>query len=108
MISLGSAMALPCDRLDDFAAKLFESCNCIVSRQMHANHAAATRLERLEIAEVLRLVELREIVRRARYTNRFAMVLRDLEEQAGVRATLMQLPGRMQTARTVAEGRRDA
>ena len=36
------------------------------------------------------------------------MVLRDLQEQAGVRTALVQLSGRMQAARAVAERRRDA
>src|ERR1700722_9323905 len=104
MINLGSDIALPRDRLDDFAAKCLERHDCIVSGQMHANHAPAMRLERLEIAKVLRLVELRKIVRRTGDGNRFAMVLRDLQEHSRVRTALVQLPGRMQASRAIAEG----
>src|SRR5580700_6175856 len=108
MISLGSDIPLPRDRLDDFAAKCLQRVDCIVSGQMHANHAPALRLERLEIAEVLRLVELRKIVRSARNSNRLAMFLGDLQEQSDVRTALVQLSGRMQASRAVAEGRCDA
>ena len=53
---------LPGDGRDDFVAQRFDRADWNVSRQMHANHAAAMRFERLEVAEVLCLVELREIV----------------------------------------------
>src|SRR5258708_27966665 len=101
MINLGSDIPLPRDRLDDFAAKCLERHDCIVSGQMHANHAPAMSFERLEIAEVLRLVELRKIVRRTGDGNRFAMVLRGLKEQSRVRTALVQLPGRMHSSQPV-------
>ena len=99
---------LPGNRGDNLLAKRFDRVDRIVSRQMDANHAPSMRLERLEISKILRLVELREIVRRTGDSNRLAMVLRDLQEQAGVRTALVQLSGRMQAARAVAESRRDA
>ncbi len=71
---------LLCDRFNDLLTKIFQRADWILSRQMDPNHAASMRLERLEIAEVLRLIEHREVVRRARYRNRFAMVLRDLQK----------------------------
>src|SRR5277367_1587988 len=102
-----SASSSFCKRRDDLAAQRFERIDRIVARQMHPDDAPPARLERLEIADVLRVVELRETVSYTRYLDRVAMVLRDLEEQAGVGTALVQLPGRMQIARPVAEGRCD-
>src|SRR5260370_41116683 len=96
------------DRLDELLAKIFERANRILSRQMNPNHAPPMRLERLEVAEVLRLIQHREVVRRARYRNRFAMVLRYLQKEPGVGSALVQLAARMQVARAVAEGGRDS
>src|ERR1700691_130719 len=81
---------LPGNGGDDFIAQRFDRADRILSRQMYAKHAPAMRLERLEISQVLRLVELREIVRRTRDHNRVAMVLSDLQKQAGVRTALVQ------------------
>src|SRR5712692_2874944 len=94
---------LLCYRLDDLLAKIFELADWILSRQMDPNHAPAVRLEGLKVAEVLRLIEHREIVRRARYRNRLAMVLRDLQKESGVGSALVQLSSGMQVARAVAE-----
>src|SRR5208282_2852049 len=99
---------LPCNGRDDLPAERLDRTDWIVSRQMYANDAPAMRFERLEIAERLRLVELREVIWLTGNRNRVATVLRDLQEQAGVRTALVQLSGRMQASRTVAECCRNA
>src|SRR6266851_180566 len=99
---------LLCDRFDDLLAKDFERADWILSRQMDSNHAPAMRLEGLEVAEVLRLIQHREVVRSARYRNRLAMVLRDLQIESGVGSAFVQLSGRMQVAGAVTERGRDS
>src|SRR5882672_5371363 len=86
---------LLCDRFDDLLAKDFQRADWILSRQMDPNHAASMRLEGLEVAEVLRLIQHREVILRARYRNRLAMVLRDLQKESGVRSAFVQLASRM-------------
>src|SRR5258708_16498579 len=75
---------------------------------MDANHSPPMRLKRLKVAEVLRLVQHRKVVRCPGYRNGLAIVLCDLQEQSGVGSTLVQLAGRVQEARAVTERGRDA
>jgi hypothetical protein len=69
-------------------------------------HGETARCERLEVAQGLRLLEDREAVRLPRDRHVAGIVLDDLQEQAGLRSALVQLPGRVQESRSVTRGGR--
>src|SRR6188768_3329655 len=73
---------------------------------MHAKDRQVVALERLEVARRLRIDELSEGVRPVRDGTVDRMVRGELDEPADRRAALVQLPGRMEEPRTVAEGGR--
>src|SRR5215469_4495361 len=95
------------NRCRELLAQRLDCADRIVSRQMHTDHAPSMRFERLEISQILRLVELREIVRRAGNRDRFTMILRDLQEQSRVRTALVELTARMEALRPIRKCGRD-
>src|SRR4051794_33529853 len=66
---------------------------------VHARDAAAAVAQRREIAGRLRADQLREAERLVGDRELVAVVLDDLQEETTVRATLVQLPGRVEVAR---------
>src|ERR1700754_153632 len=79
-----------------------------VRAEFDADCAAASRGERAEVAERLCLLERREGEGLAGYLNVASVRGRELHEDAAGRASLVQLPGRVQEARAVAGRRRAA
>ena len=73
--------------------------------QSYAHDPPAALLERREVAGGLARISRAEAERAARDRQLLAGVVDDLDEEAGVRAALVQLPGRVQVAR--AEPERD-
>src|SRR5215213_4223937 len=73
-----------------------------VRAEFDADCAAAARRERAEVAERLSLLERREGEGLAGYLNVARVRGRELHEDAAGRASLVQLPGRVQEARAVA------
>src|SRR5579864_806245 len=73
---------------------------------MRVQGAAARVIERREVAERLRQFERPEGKRLARNRDVLPRRRGQDEEDAGVRSTLVQLPGRVQIARSIAEHRR--
>src|SRR3981081_4245463 len=71
----------------------------------HPEDRVAAGLERLEIAQRLRLLQGGERIGLARHLHVLAVLLDDLEEDARRRAALVQLARRVQVARTVSGGR---
>ena len=79
-----------------------------VALQMHAHDRPPMGRERLEVADRLRALQLPERERPAGYRYVARVHCRYLQEHAFCRSALVQLPGRVKEARTVAERRRDA
>src|SRR5919198_4039882 len=79
-----------------------------VSAEVDADGAPAPGRERAEVAERLRLLQGAEGVGRARYRQILRVGRGDLQEDARVRAALVELPRRVEEARPVACGRRAA
>ncbi len=74
---------------------------------MQADGAATVLLQRLQVAQRLRVLQRAETVWLAGDGYILRVLRRDLDEQAGVGPALVQLPGRMQETRPEAQRRRD-
>ncbi len=74
------------------------------SQRAMPHHAAAVRVERLEVAERLRALQDRERIAGLRNLGLRLVVCRDHERDDGVRPALVILAGRVQVARSDAEG----
>src|SRR5919201_5091549 len=79
-----------------------------VRPEVDADGAPAAGRERAEVAERLRLLQGAEGVGRARYRQILRVGRGDLQEDARVRAALVELPRRVEEARPVSCGRRAA
>src|SRR5262249_28735274 len=77
-----------------------------VFAEVNTKQAPATLRECLKIAHRLRLDQLPERVIRFRHGQRLGWLIHELHEEACIRPTLVQLAGRVQEPRTVAERRR--
>src|SRR3954468_11715832 len=72
--------------------------------QADPDHRQVVVLQRVEVADRLRVLQVAEGVARARDLHVFVAVVHELNEQAGGRTTLVELAGRVQEPRSVAEG----
>src|SRR5262249_53972442 len=76
--------------------------------EVDAQHAPATLPERLKIAERLGLDQPSDRVIRLRHGQRLSWLVHELHEEARVWTAFVQLAGRVQEARAVAERRRES
>ena len=82
-------------------------CGRIVALQAHALGGQPERAQRFQVADRLGVLERRERVRLAGDLDVLGPVVEQLQEAPGLRAALVELAGRVQEARAVAErGRR--
>ena len=90
----------------DLRGQSAQRAHGVLALQPHALRGQAELAQRLQVADRLGVLERRERVRRAGDLDVVGPVVQQLQEAPGLRAALVELAGRVQEARPVAERRR--